>query len=205
MKRTLLYLAASTMLVASPLAHSTLIKYTATLNGANEVVPNFSTGTGVADVTIDDVLNTMRVQVAFQDLIAPTIVAHIHCCTAVPMTGTIAVATTTPSFVGFPAGVTAGTYDNILDLTQTSTYNGSFVTSNGGTTAGAELALLNGLLAGEAYFNIHTSLYAGGEIRGFFVPVRDPVGNPTIPEPATLSLLGLGLAGIGFLRRRKGS
>jgi hypothetical protein len=61
------------------------------------------------------------------------------------------------------------------------------------------------MFAGEAYFNIHTTFAPAGEIRGFFVPVRDPVGNPTIPEPATLSLLGLGLVGFGFMRRRKGS
>ena len=37
----------------------------------------------------------------------------------------------------------------------------------GGTPASAETALFAGLLAGEAYFNIHTSRFRGGEIRGF--------------------------------------
>jgi hypothetical protein len=41
------------------------------------------------------------------------------------------------------------------------------VTANGGTTAGAEAALLAGLEAGQAYLNIHTTMFPGGEIRGF--------------------------------------
>lgn len=33
---------------------------------------------------------------------------------------------------------------------------------------------------------------------------RNPDDEPIIPEPATLGLLGLGLSGMGYLRRRKG-
>jgi hypothetical protein len=101
------------------------------------------------------------------------------------------VATTTPSFAGFPNGVTAGTYDNVLDLTLASSYNPTFVSNNGGTTASAELALMNGAAQGKAYWNIHTQAFPGGEIRGFLQPV---------PEPASLALIGFGT--LLILRRR---
>ena len=40
----------------------------------------------------------------------------------------------------FPLGVTSGTYDNTLDMTQATSYNPAYVTATGGTTAGAEAA-----------------------------------------------------------------
>jgi hypothetical protein len=52
-------------------------------------------------------------------------------------------------------------------MTSAASYNPAFVTANGGTTAGAEAALLAGLEAGQAYLNIHTTMFPGGEIRGF--------------------------------------
>ena len=79
--------------------------------------PHVSPATGSAVVTVDDILNTLRVEVSFSGLLAVTIAAHIHCCTATPLSGTVGVATTTLSFAGFPLGVTAGSYDNTLDMT----------------------------------------------------------------------------------------
>jgi hypothetical protein len=178
-------------------AQATITFYAANLSGPNESPPNASPGTGTAIVTIDDVLNTMRVQVSFSGLLGTTTASHIHTPTAVPGTGTAGVATTTPTFPGFPLGVTSGTYDQLFDLLTTSTYNPAFVTANGGTITAARTALLNGISSGEAYLNIHTSVVPGGEIRGFLVAV--------VPEPASwaLMLIGFGAIGLGMRRQRK--
>jgi hypothetical protein len=168
------------------------IVYTASLSGLAESPPNASPATGFATVTYDSSAHTLLVDMDFQDLLADTIAAHIHCC-ALP--GDIAgVATQLPTFVGFPLGVTAGTYLNLFDLTLTSSFNAAFISASGGTAAGAEAVLANGLANGEAYFNIHTTLFRGGEIRGNLAAV---------PEPTVLALLGLGLGTLIACRRKR--
>jgi len=78
----------------------------------------------------------------------------------------------------------------------------AFVTGVGGTCSGTWdlsegnnttlAAQLPNILAGRSYINFHTTQYPAGEIRGFLV----------VPEPATLTLLGLGLLSIAAIRRR---
>jgi hypothetical protein len=174
-----------------------LIQTSADLSGPAESPPNASTGTGSAEVDLDTTLHTLHVDITFSGLTDTTTSSHIHAATAVPGTGTAMVATQTPSFSGFPLGVTSGTYDHTFDTTLAATFNPAYVTANGGTAASAEAALATALLDGTAYLNIHTRAFPGGEIRGFLAPVA-------IPEPSTLvmSSILLGMFGAGGLRAR---
>jgi hypothetical protein len=146
-------------------------------------------------VTYDSVAHILTVQAAFQDLVGTTTVAHIHCCVAPP--GAVGVATYPGTFPGFPTGVTSGTYDNSLtpiDLTLTTSYTSGF--RGALTPAEAEAKLVAGMLAGEAYFNIHTTFAPGGEIRGFL---------QLIPEPGTWALFTGALGAFAFWRTRRRS
>jgi len=170
------------------------IFYIANLNGLAESIPNASTGSGFVTVGFDAIANTLSINASFSGLTGIDTAAHIHCCVAPPANA--AVATETPSFIGFPLGVTSGTYNQLFDLTQVSSFSSGFITSQGGTVASAEAALAAGLASGEAYFDIHSNIYPGGEIRGFLVP--------QVPEPEiyVMMLFGIGLLGLTARRRK---
>lgn len=163
------------------------------LSGLNEVPPNASTGTGFASVFYGvDSQHALRVNATFSDLLGNVTAAHIHCCT--PPGSNAGVATAVPTFPGFPMGVKSGTYSQIFDLSLASSFNPAFITANGGTVAGAEKALVDGLIASNAYFNIHTDLFPGGEIRANLLMV---------PEPSTYAMLVAGLVLVGAAARRR--
>ncbi len=181
--------------LATDEAQAQLTVYTAVLNGANEAPPNISTGIGTANVKYDDTLHTLQVGVTFSGLVGNTTNAHIHCCTSVANSGTVGVATQTPTFALFPSGVKAGTYNNTFDLTLASSWNASFITAKGGTVALAETAFATGLETGKAYLNIHSTQFPGGEIRGFLAPVPEP-------EEWAMMLVGFGIVGYQVKRKQ---
>ncbi len=175
-----------TMLALSPMTASAQVTTFRTfLSDLGSGLP--SAATGEATVTLDQVANTMRVQLTFSGLVGSTTTSHIHCCTAIANSGNAGVATTTPTFVGFPFGVMSGSYDATYDMTLSGSYNPAFVTAFGGTTAAAFAALTAGMFAEKSYVNIHTSYAPGGEIRGTL---------QVVPEPSTVALMGIGLAGL---------
>jgi len=190
-------IAVATALLSLPMvaAQAQVTTFSAFLSGAAEAPPNSSPGTGTAIVTLDQALNTMRVQVSFFGLTSPVSAAHIHCCLAVPFTSTAGVATITPTFTAFPAA-TSGWYDFTYNMLDANSYNSAFVTANGGSAAGAYAALTAGLMTpGRTYLNLHSlPNFPGGEIRGFL---------QVVPEPSTYALMVSGLVALGLIARKR--
>ncbi len=154
---------------AAPQIKASTVTFSVIMSGAQDVPPTGSPGTGTATVMIDDVADTVWVDLSYSGLVAPVTNAHIHCCVG-PAGNASPVIPFVPA--GFVLGGTSGTFMH--------------------TFTGVAPDIIAGLEAGMGYINIHSSEFPNGEIRG----------NLT-PEPGTVALLGLGLAAIAFVRRRK--
>jgi hypothetical protein len=165
MKKSALLLSA--LLCSLAVATAAITNFEINLTGSQETPPNSSLATGSGTASFDSTANTITLDVSFTGLSAPATASHIH--VAPPgVAGPVIL-----SFVPYTPAAFSGQIapdalpfpaDNIADL-----------------------------LAGNTYFNIHDSVFPGGEIRGQLVPV---------PEPAVYAcLFGLGLLGFAACRR----
>jgi len=64
-----------------------------------------------------------------------------------------------------------------------------------GTLGGDTASILANLIAGDAYINVHSVAFPGGEIRGQIEC------NGVVPEPASIAALSIGA--LALIRRRR--
>jgi hypothetical protein len=181
-----LVMTVAALMLPAPAARAITMTFGGLLSGANEVPPVDSPGAGSVAVVLDPTAETIQIIASFFGLTTPDTAAHIHCCA--PLGTNAGVATTLPAFAGFPLGVTQGTYlSPLFSLQDPSFFNPAFVMMQGGMGQ-AEAALIAGIQGGQTYFNIHTDMNPGGEIRTQLLSV----GVAPVPGP----IAGAGLPGL---------
>jgi hypothetical protein len=116
--------------------------HTARLDGAQEVPPVATPAKGTASCTLNDLGTALRFNITVQGLSSPITLAHFH---------------------NAPAGVNGGVVRTI-----TPNFIGNTASGDWRATDAEPLtpALVNELLAGRIYLNVHTANNGGGEIRG---------------------------------------
>lgn len=171
------------LMAAGPLAaHADIIRFEAPIDGAQA---NAGMGTGsasmaFAEVTYDTITMTLTWVISevtpFFD--TDVVFAHFHGA-ATPTSNAAVQVWICDNVSAGPAGtpLCGGSGDPFAI--------GSSVLS---------AAQADDLLGGLWYINIHTLGFRGGEIRGQVIRV---------PEPGTVALFGIGLAGIGFACRKR--
>jgi CHRD domain len=143
-------------LFAVPAAYSRTERFSASLDGGNEVPPINTDGSGTFRMTIRD---TIDFTLTFEDLSSPLAVAHLHFGQANISGGVMIFLCGGGGQPACPA-TTSGTI--------TGTITAANVTGPAaqGIAAGDLDSALEAVRDGLAYANMHTANFGGGEIRG---------------------------------------
>jgi CHRD domain len=136
MTRSTLFLAAAAVCMISAAAQAETVKFHATMNGASEVPPKTTAGTGTVDASLDTTTKVLTYTVTYTGLSGPATMAHFH----------------GPAPVGANAGV-------LVPLTPP-------LASPVKGTATLTDAQITAFESGNVYANVHTAANPGGEIRG---------------------------------------
>ncbi len=123
-------------LLAAAQASADVIHYEATVSPSTEVPPNSSKATGHLTASYDTESRTLTYEVGYADLTGPATMAHFH----------------GPA----PAGKNAGVMVPITGSLASPIKGSATLTDD------QAKALMNG----DLYFNIHTPMNKGGEMRG---------------------------------------
>jgi hypothetical protein len=177
-------------LLGVPASEAAPLTYQAILDGAQRVPPTDSLATGLAIVTVDSATDLLTLDITWTGLAENAIGGHLHCCALPDASGPLAI-----NFLGFPP-LPSGSFLQTVDLSLAATYGPVFLTMHGATAAQAKADLLAALAAGTAYMDINNAAFPPGEIRGNLAAV---------PEPSTMVLLGIGLAGFAARSKRRRS
>ena len=190
MKYASLVFAGTVALISGQATAATIFQ--ASLDGSQEVIPNDSTATGFATLTLNDDLSRLEISVQLtgvdlDGLQTPGILDdnvrgfHIH-RGAIGING--------PVVFGFinPNHDTNG--DLVIDAVAGTVVSAWDLDEGNDTTLGDELA---NLIGGDLYFNLHTEAIPSGEIRGQI--------QQLIPAPSTLSVLMLGIVSMCVYRK----
>jgi len=203
------WLVAALMVFAmSPMVQAQTVEFDFAGNGGfgllpgNEVGANTSLGSdsiaigGEVDggIVFDSGTNVLDVNFSFENLDGGLLFAaasgiHLHL----------------PGVAGDPFNQTGPIVFNLnsFDDTAVSNFNSQILDGSTAGTVNASidfsdnLALVDDLLAGEFYLNIHSQTFSGGELRGTLAPAA------AVPEPSSVALLGLVFGSAVMRRRRK--
>lgn len=151
--------------LTAPVAQGVLM-FEATLDASQETSVVTSSATGFGTVVLNDAEDQITVNMNWSGLTAPATASHIHGPAALGFNAGVVF-----PFAGVPAATSGTLPEQVFAM---------------------PVARLADFKAGLYYFNIHTSNYPGGEIRGQI---------HLVPEPATLSLMLLG--GLTLLRHKR--